>query len=363
MDPPQSEATTVDKGSGMRFVRTIILLPCLAACGSALAAEPAYLDDRSDAASLVKSFYNAINRQEYSRAWDYFGETKPAANFDAFVKGFATTERVDVLTGAVSSEGAAGSQFYTVPVAIVAFGKSGGQAVFAGCYTTRLSDPRIQEPPFVSLHIETARMAAAQQPYQERLPANCGDGPPAQPADLALQEAAKLFAAAHGEDCPAAKAADAPAPESYELALPTNSDADAAGNLGASARLMRFVCDTTASNLTHAYYLSTPGSGVSAVTFATPELDIHNAGNDSAGKLEGVDIIGFTTEATLANSIFDETTQSIVSAAKWRGAGDASSSGTWLFRKGAFSLVHFEVDASYDGDVNPQTVLDYNSAP
>ena len=345
----------------MRFVRTILLLPSLVACGSALAAEPAYLDDRSDAASLVKSFYNAINRQEYSRAWDYFGETKPAADFDAFVKGFATTERVEVVTGAVSAEGAAGSQFYTVPVAIVAFGKSGGEAVFAGCYTTRLADPRIQEPPFVSLHIETARMAAAQQPYQERLPASCGDGPPAQPGDLALQEAARLFAAAHGEDCPAAKAADAPAPDSYELALPTEGNAD--GVPGAPARLMRFVCDTTASNQTHAYFLSTPGAGVSAVSFATPELDIHYAGNDSAGKLEGVDIIGFTTEATLSNSTFDETTQSIVSAAKWRGAGDASSSGTWLFRKGAFSLVHFEVDASYDGDVNPQTVLDYNSAP
>lgn len=345
----------------MRFVRTMLFLPCLAASGSAIAAEPGYLDDRSDAASLVRSFYNAINRQEYSRAWDYFGEAKPATNYEAFVKGFATTERVDVATGAVSVEGAAGSQFYTVPVAIVAFGKNGGEAVFAGCYTTRIADPRIQEPPFVALHIDTARMAAAQQPYQERLPASCGDGPPAEPGDVALQEAGRLFAAAHGQDCPAAKAEDAPVPESYELALPTEGNAD--GVPGGPVRLMRFTCDTAASNQTHAYYLSTPGAGVSAVSFATPELDIHYAGNDSTGKLEGVDIIGFTTEATLSNSTFDETTQSIVSAAKWRGAGDASSSGTWLFRKGAFSLVHFEVDASYDGDVNPQTVLDYNSAP
>ena len=31
-----------------------------------LAAEPAYLDDRSTAASLVRSFYNAVNRHEYA---------------------------------------------------------------------------------------------------------------------------------------------------------------------------------------------------------------------------------------------------------------------------------------------------------
>ena len=37
--------------------------------------------------------------------------------------------------------------------------------------------------------------------------------------------------------------------------------------------------------------------------------------------------------------------------------------GTWLFRDGAFSLVQYDVDASYDGEINPETVLDYNTAP
>jgi hypothetical protein len=43
--------------------------------------------------------------------------------------------------------------------------------------------------------------------------------------------------------------------------------------------------------------------------------------------------------------------------------GDASSTGTWLFRDGRFSLVQYEVDASYDGQINPETGLDYNTAP
>ena len=35
----------------------------------------------------------------------------------------------------------------------------------------------------------------------------------------------------------------------------------------------------------------------------------------------------------------------------------------WIFRNGDFSLVKYEVDASYDGEINPETVLDYDTAP
>lgn len=344
----------------MTRFKTLFLLPWLAAT-PALPAEPGYLDDRSNAASLIQSFYNAVNRQEYARAWDYFGEAKPAPSFEAFVKGFATTDRVELATGAVSAEGAAGSRYYTVPVAILAIGKNGGEAVFAGCYTARIAEPTIQEPPFVSLHIEKAQMAAAAQPYRDALPASCGEAPPAEPGDLALQEATRLFLATHAQDCPAAVAAEIPASDSYEVALPPRDGAPEGAT--EQARLIRFACDSTASNQTHAYYLWSKAAGATAIGFATPELDIHYEGNDSSKTLEGVDVIGFNTETLLANSAFDPNIQSIVSAEKWRSAGDASSSGTWLFRRGAFSLVHFEVDASYDGQVNPQVVLDYNSAP
>ena len=94
----------------------------------AAAAEDKYLDDRSDAAALVRSLYNAVNRKEYARAWDYFGDQKPAKTYDKFVKGYADTARVDVATGGISEEGAAGSIFYQVPVAIRATGKDGDES-------------------------------------------------------------------------------------------------------------------------------------------------------------------------------------------------------------------------------------------
>ncbi|TIU37137.1 MAG: DUF1176 domain-containing protein, partial [Mesorhizobium sp.] len=83
----------------------------------------------------------------------------------------------------------------------------------------------------------------------------------------------------------------------------------------------------------------------------------------SEGKVESIHIIGFKTSGWATNSDYDENTKTITTSAKWRGVGDASSSGTYLFRNGDFSLVQYDVDASYDGEINPQTIIDYNTAP
>src|ERR1700710_2937194 len=80
--------------------------------------EAPYVDDRSSAEAVARSLYGAISRHDFARAWGYFGDTKPAKDFDSFVKGYDGTDKVEVATGAVSDEGAAGSIFYNVPVAI-----------------------------------------------------------------------------------------------------------------------------------------------------------------------------------------------------------------------------------------------------
>ena len=129
----------------------------------AFAQETRYIDDRSSAAAIVNSLYNAVNRKEYARAWDYFGDEKPAKDVEAFAKGYENTTQVNVETGNVASEGAAGSTFYYVPVAIVSFNKDGSEQVFAGCYTARLANPAIQEPPFRPLHIEKGSLKPSDQ--------------------------------------------------------------------------------------------------------------------------------------------------------------------------------------------------------
>src|SRR5205809_8013387 len=54
-----------------------------------------YLDDRSDAAAVLSSYVNALNRHEYLRAYGYW-EPEAAASalgsFDQFAQGFADTQ-------------------------------------------------------------------------------------------------------------------------------------------------------------------------------------------------------------------------------------------------------------------------------
>jgi hypothetical protein len=148
---------------------TLLLL----AAAPALADEPPYLDDRSDPAAIVRSLYNAVSRHEYARAWSYFGETKPVADYQAFVAGSADTASVELLTGPVTTEGAAGSVYGRVPVALAATGADGATRVFAGCYVTRQLQPAIQEPPFRPLEIDRASLHAADGPLATAVPPGC----------------------------------------------------------------------------------------------------------------------------------------------------------------------------------------------
>ena len=138
--------------------------------GAAAAAQPAYRDDRSTAAALVQSFYNAVNRQEYARAYTYFGENNAPQSYANFASGYADTVSVAVATGQAISDGAAGSTYFTIPVAIDALSSNGGHKQFAGCYTTKLVEPTVQEPPITPMYIYKARLNVAHGNIHNILP-------------------------------------------------------------------------------------------------------------------------------------------------------------------------------------------------
>lgn len=323
---------------------------------------PPYLDNRTDAPSLVSSYYNAISRREYARAWSYFGDRKPSANLEAFAKGFETTQSVTVLTGAVSEEGAAGTIYYSVPVAIAARATDGAETVFAGCYTARLSNPQAQGDDFRPLALEAGEMRASDKSIEESLPPSCGDAPPPPARDKPLEDARAKFIASHRDHCSAITPdGRTDAPEQHDIAYRYRSSGeDEPEN---RARLFRFYCGSGAYNESHIYYLFKETEGVRELQFASPELDIRYEVPDSDEKVESVGIIGYTVEAELVNSFYDPASMTITSAPKWRGIGDASSTGLWLFRDGAFTLVKYDVDASYNGEIDPETVLDFDTAP
>jgi hypothetical protein len=133
-----------------------------------------YLDDRSTPEAVINSFYNAINRQEFARAWSYYQDGEGVPAFDAFVKGYADTASVGVSFGQAAQEGAAGSTYWTLPVSLDATGSDGKHSYFAGCYTLRLANPAIQaEPPFRPLHIVEGHLKRSDGAGPGFAPAKC----------------------------------------------------------------------------------------------------------------------------------------------------------------------------------------------
>ena len=156
-----------------RTLSATILMVCL--CLPASAQEPDYVDDRSTPVAVIQSFYNAIDRHEYARAYSYYAEGQGVAPFDQFQAGYADTDTVSIAFGEVASEGAAGSTFYTVPVSVDAVSTSGRHSYFAGCYTLRLANPSIQaEPPFQPMHIVEGHLKTAKGVGQKYAPKDCG---------------------------------------------------------------------------------------------------------------------------------------------------------------------------------------------
>lgn len=344
----------------MRF-HLAMAVSALSFAGLTLAAaqeQAPYLDDRSTAEALVRSLYNAVNRKEYGRAWSYF-TVPPAADLAAYVSGFQTTESVDLLVGRPLIEGAAGSTIYTVPVAIRSSETSGQERIFAGCYTLRLANPQIQESDFRPLAIERGALQASAQPFDQSLPASCeGQQLPIQNAKI--EQARAMFVGRRSDDCRLA-ATENDQPETYSIKYRYAHEADS--DPEHTATVIRFLCDRGAYNERTAYYLATDEDDIMRpLQFAMPELDIRYEDQEQA-KLESVNVIGFNAVSELVNAEYDAATQTLTSNSLWRGIGDASSLGKWIFRHGDFALVKFDVDPTYDGQIELQNVIDYDTGP
>jgi hypothetical protein len=319
-----------------------------------------YLDDRSSPSQLIKSLYNAINRKEFGRAYSYFS-TPPAASFEAYEEGFAATEQVELLAGVPFEDPGAGTIHYTLPVAIRSTDTAGESRVFAGCYTLRLSSPSAQTTPYTPLIIDEGKLEPAEGELRDVLPERCSENEePRDPVALMKEQAKEMFQAVFADRCNMALA-NQEEPEQHELRFRYSHASE--GDPDEVMHLFRFFCDRGAYNEIHAYVVTDSRGLVAPVDLATPELEIQYEDDDSEKKATDTRIIGFQTERVLINSAFDPQTFTITSYAKWRGVGDAFSAGSWLFRQGKFSLVKYDVDPSYDGEIDPITVLDYDIAP
>ena len=328
----------------------------LAVSAPAAAAEPDYLDDRSDAVQLIRSHYNAVNRREYARAFDYFAEA-PAKSFAAYVKGYAETEFVDVLTGKVTAEGAAGSTFYVVPTAIRAKGPK-GFSYFSGCYAIKAVNGTIQDPPSRPLQIQSAKLKPSTEgDYTSYSLPNCAqseesaaeEGTP--DAETLLAQATGRFVREMAGQCEktAETLAGTNPPDVFQISY--RQSYDGAEDPPRAFTLFAFACSMAAYNSGEVYYGYEQVEGLRRLSFAAPDLDISYEDQEQS-KLKTMAVNGFRTDDTLVNSSYDPDSKTITFFAKWRGIGDASSNGEYAFRDGRFVLVNYDVDPTTDEKIN-----------
>ncbi len=329
----------------------------LSLLGGVAHAADAYMDDRSTADSLVRSLYNAINMQDYARAYSYFSDP-PAKDFDTYTKGFESTEHVDVLLGAVSGDGAAGSIYLSVPTAIRAKDKDGKFSYFAGCYVVRQINGGIQDPPYRPLEIQSAKLKPAKEDDFERysLP-KCGDAEPADDSTASTVESAKakFVAEARGE-CDKVDDTLAGLNEPEVHVISYKSKGASKSDPPSKSTLYVFSCSMAAYNEDFVFYIDNGAIGLERLSFAEPHMDITYSDSENA-KLKSMRVTGFQASNSLVNAGYDDKTRSIGDFSKWRGVADASSNGTWVFDDGQFVLQDFDVDPTYDGNMNSIPVV------
>ena len=136
--PSAPSATTAPVSPGLPDISTLI-----------------YLDDRSTPAALMLSYFNAINKHSYLQAYSYYTNYAALGTLDEFSNGYSETQSVSVVFGNISSEGAAGSIYFTVPMVLNATTTANIQQKFAACYVLRLPQPgNYGAPPITPLHID-----------------------------------------------------------------------------------------------------------------------------------------------------------------------------------------------------------------
>lgn len=93
-----------------------------------------------DAAEVVRRYYGAIDARQYGQAYQLWAGGGGASGQSAasFADGFGETAGVTVQTGTPGQvEGAAGSRYVRVPVAIRAVDVDGSEHTYEGSYTLR----------------------------------------------------------------------------------------------------------------------------------------------------------------------------------------------------------------------------------
>lgn len=156
-----TEASTVTSESTATAATTEVATATTTVTATSMATLPdvsasTYLDDRSTAAAVIFSYVNAINRHEYLRAYSYWNSpSSTLGTLDAFSNGFTNVSSESVAFGQITSDGAAGSIYYTVPAVLTDTMNDNSIDKYGACFLLRLPQPgNFGAPPIQPMGIE-----------------------------------------------------------------------------------------------------------------------------------------------------------------------------------------------------------------
>lgn len=180
---------------------------------------------------------------------------------------------------------------------------------------------------------------------------------PAALADPLDDRATAAFSSAFAESCTAAFADDGSLiepPQRFDVMMPLSFSEPE------KATLWQFRCNLGAYNQTDVLLMWTEFEGIVPLALAQPAVTVVNEDPENfESPVKEVKIAGWTARNAVVNGTFDPATGVLSATGRWRGIGDAYDAGDWVLRDGGLQLRHYEVDASYDGEVKPQLVLDF----
>jgi hypothetical protein len=110
-----------------------------------------YIDDRSTASQVIVSFYDAINRHEYLRAYSYWDD--PASSLGSLVSfsnGYSDTAAVELVFGSISGDPGMSQVYYTIPVILKVTATNNTRSHYAACYVVHKVNPDVYGAPPVS---------------------------------------------------------------------------------------------------------------------------------------------------------------------------------------------------------------------
>ncbi|RYE46917.1 MAG: hypothetical protein EOP24_13400 [Hyphomicrobiales bacterium] len=182
------------------------------------------------------------------------------------------------------------------------------------------------------------------------------------PPDTALVR--RLFTLAFTEPCNAAIDGGYGGTEPQVFDLTYKGSYDEPDAAERKFRLYQFNCNGGAYNFSSVFYGWDEIDGLQPLSLPSPSIKptYDEAAGDGDGKLVKLQLTGMTASFLVTNAEVDAKSGTIAATAYWRGIGDASSTGVWSLADGEYRLVSYDVDASYDGEVNPIRVFD-RSAP